>query len=109
MESDPRHAEIIVKQLGLENALPLSAPMERRSPKDLTGEDVEELNGQDASSYRAIAARGNYLSIDRSDIRYAVKELARRMSKPRNIDYNQLFHFGRYLRGKMRVANKFGY
>lgn len=36
MEADPRHAELIVKQLELENALPLSAPMERISPKDLT-------------------------------------------------------------------------
>jgi len=50
MESDPRHAEIIVKQLELENALPFSAGPRRkwRSAKNLTGEDVEELNGQDA-------------------------------------------------------------
>ena len=49
------------------------------------------------------------MSIDRSDTRFAVKELARRMSKPRNIDYKQLIHFGRYLRGKPRVINHFGY
>lgn len=39
-------AEVIVKQLELENALSLSAPMESLSPKDLTAEDVKELNGQ---------------------------------------------------------------
>lgn len=65
MESDPRHAEAIVKQLSLENAVPLSVPMARSSTKGLTGEDVQELNGQDTSSYRAIVARGKYLSIDR--------------------------------------------
>ena len=31
------------------------------------------------------------------------------MSKPRNIDYQQLIIFGRYLRGKMRVINQFKY
>jgi len=49
------------------------------------------------------------MSIDRSDTRFAIKELARRMAKPRNIDYKQLIHFGRYLRGKPRVINHFGY
>jgi len=109
MKADPRHAEIIVKHLDLEGCTPLAAPNEKINPKHLSDEDMKELSREDASAYRAIAARGNDLSIDRSDIRYAVKELARRMSKPWNIDYKQLVHFGRYLRGKMRVVNKFSY
>jgi len=109
MEADPRHAEIIVKHLGLENCVPLSSPNEKINPKHLTEEDVKELSKEDASAYRAVAARGDYLSIDRSDVRYAVKELARRMAKPRNIDFKQLIPFGRYLRLRMRVVNKFSY
>ena len=70
---------------------------------------MKELKPDEATKYRAIVARGIYLSMDRSDIRYAVKELARRMSKPRNIDWRQLTVFGRYLRGKMRVVNQFKY
>lgn len=70
---------------------------------------MKELSKEDASAYRAVAARGNYLSIDRSDVRYVVKELARRMAKLRNIVYKQLMHFGRYLRGRMRVVNKYAY
>jgi len=31
------------------------------------------------------------------------------MNKPRNIEYKQLIHFGRYLRGKMHVVNKYDY
>jgi len=109
LDSDSRNAEIIVKCLEPENALPLSAPMESIRPKDVTDEDVKELNGQGTGSYRAIAARGNYLSGDRSEIRYAVKDLARRMATPRDIDHMQPIHFGRYLRGKMRAVNKYGY
>ncbi len=60
---------------------------ERIKLKDLNEQDVEELTPQDATIFRAIVARGNYMSIDRSDIRFAVKELARRMAKPRNNDY----------------------
>ena len=97
IEADQRHAEIIISQLGLEDAKPLSDPGDRIDPKKLTCEDKKELDPKDASQYRAIVARGNYLSIDRTDIRFAIKELARRMSKPRYIDYKQLVHFCRYL------------
>ena len=109
IEGDQRHAEIIIKQLGLEEARPLSTPGERIKPQELTEDDIKELSPQDATIFRAVVARGNYLSIDRSDTRFAIKELARRMAKPRNVDYKQLIHFGRYLRGKPRVINHFGY
>ena len=44
------------------------------------------------------------MAIDRSDIRFAVKELTRHMSKPRYEDYKQLVHMGRYILGKPRVV-----
>ena len=109
MEAAPRHAELFISQLGLEDVNPLSAPPDKRNPKNFTSKDIEELNGGQASNYRAMVARANYLSIDRSDIRFSVKELARRMSKPRKIDWEQLVLFGRYLRGKMRVVGEFNY
>lgn len=111
MDSDPRHADIIVKKFELEMPYFLACCWigSARRPDGVRVLDVKERVGQDASSYRAIVARGNYLSPDGNDIRYAVKEYARRMSKPRNIDYKQLTQSGRYLRGKMRVVSKYGY
>jgi len=108
-EADQRHAEIIVKLLGVGEKSSLSTPGDRWYPKHCSDEDLKELTGEKAKLYRAVAARANYLAQDRSDIRYSVKELCRHMSKPRNIDYNQLIRFGRYLVGKMRVINKFDY
>lgn len=90
-------------------SVPLAAPNERVNSKHLADEDVKVLNDQDASIYSASVALGNYLSIDMSDIRNGVKEVARRMAKPRNVDYRQIIHFGRYIGGKMRVVNKFCY
>ena len=48
-----------------------------------TDDGDTELNAEDARSYRAIAARLHYISPDRPDIGFAVKEPARNMSKPR--------------------------
>jgi hypothetical protein len=108
-EPDLRHAEIVIQQLELEDKYPLSTPGTRWSPKDVSEHDLQELEPEKASNYRALVARCNYLSQDRSDIRFAVKELCRKMSKPRNIDWDQLVRFGRYLRGRMRVVTEFNY
>lgn len=108
-EADQRHAEIIVRLLGVKDKSPLTHLGDRWYPKDCSDEDLKELEGEKAKLYRAVSARANYLAQDRSDIRHAVKELCRHMSKPRNIDHTQLIKFGRYLVGKMRVINKFDY
>ena len=50
----------------------------------------EELNNEQAIRYRAIVARANYLSPDRPDIAYAVKEFARSMSAPTKGDWERL-------------------
>ena len=72
-------------------------------------EEDEELEGHEASMFRALVARGNYLSQDRSDIQYAVKELARRMSDPEEQDWAALKRLGRYLIRNGRYVQKFGY
>ena len=59
---------------GLENVSLLSTPGERINPRDFNGNDEEELTGAKATMFRAMAARGNYMSIDRTDIRFAAKE-----------------------------------
>ena len=59
--------------------------------------------------YRALVARANYLSQDRSDIQYSVKELCRNMSKPAVCDWNRLKRLGRYLIGRERMIINFDY
>ena len=68
-------------------------------------EGTEELLGPaEASQYRANAARANYLAQDRADVQYAVKEIARRMSRPRTQDWGLLKRLARYLIGSPRVS-----
>ena len=87
-EPDPRHAELIIKQLGLEKSNSVITP----STKDdeYVKDEDKELDEEGSHMYKSIVARCNYLAIDRSDIQYAVKECCRGMSKPTNRDYLKL-------------------
>ena len=105
-EVDQRHAELIVSQLGLSgSAKALSAP----GKKEDSNEEDEELTHEEATKYRALTARANYLSQDRSDIQFAVKELCRRASDPRSGDWGALKRLGRYLSNKTRSVTTFPY
>lgn len=100
-EADPRHADIIVSALELNSANSVVTPGEKKNePKDDT-----PLESSQATAYRAIVARGLYLSQDRSDIGYAVKELSRRMPDPTKGDWEGLKRLGRYLADNTQVQH----
>ena len=82
-EADQRHAELIIKHLGLSDKTnSVATPGVKRTHED-DGEDEEELSGHGATKYRALAARAIFVAQDRkADIGYAVKELSRRMIRP---------------------------
>ena len=42
----------------------------------------EELEPREASIYRGVAARANYIAADRPDLMYAVKDICRGMAEP---------------------------
>ena len=108
-EADQRHVEIILKQLSLEEASkPVSTPgIKQDGPEDPA--DAEELGKQEATAYRGITARANYVCQDRSDIQFAVKELSRGMASPTVGDRKQLKRFGRYLISRPRVVMEYNY
>ena len=66
--------------------------------------ETEALVGAEATRFRAVAARANYLSGDGPDIQYAVKEFCRRMAKPVNGEWERLIRLGRYLKGAPRCV-----
>ena len=42
-----------------------------------------EMKDQEKTRFRGVAARINYLALDRSDLQFAAKKLCRKMAKPR--------------------------
>ena len=96
IEPDQRHADLLVQALELKGANGVTTPGEN----DARGQEEEnevELGPNEATTYRSIAARANYLSADRPDIMYAVKELCRGMAKPTKGHWLKLKRLGRYL------------
>ena len=119
-ESDPRHAELIVEFLELSGARSVMTPgvKEEASKKDKEeGAEVDEaqdgdqalLNIEDKSKYRALAARANYLALDRVDIQFAVLQLCKAMSNPTQRHWRAVKRLGRYLLGTPRVVNSYDF
>jgi hypothetical protein len=104
-EADPRHAEIVIQELGLAGGKSAATP---GSTTKLDVRDESEGNplmaGQDATRYRAVTARLNFLAQDRTDIQHATKEVSRCMSAPRIGDMDALKHIGKYLLRRPRAT-----
>ena len=65
------------------------------------------LEAGEATRFRAMAARLNYLALDRPDVQFAVKEAAKRMSAPQSLDWKLPKRIGRYLIRAPRVVQVF--
>ena len=90
-EADQRHAEILIRELGLADAQNVVTP----GVKTKTDADNDEpLSPAHDSRYRQLVARANFLSIDRPDLHFAVKELARDMPKPTMASWTALTRLG---------------
>jgi hypothetical protein len=105
-EADQRHAEIIIKDLNLdeENSKGVTAPSVKTTDEQLARINCsEEMSAPEGTAYRGISARANYLAQDRPDISFAAKGASRHMAKPRNEDQFRIKRIGRYLLKNPRV------
>ena len=103
LEPDQRHAEIIIRDLGLVQSKPVSTPGVPMHDRQVEADDDEKLGPREATQHRAMVARANYLAQDRTDIQYTVKELSRKFAEPCKADHKALKRLGRYLIGRERV------
>ena len=58
--------------------------------------DEEELAGEDLTRYRSVVATANFISQDRPDVRFAVKEFCRMMARPTCASCRKLKKLARY-------------
>ena len=105
-EPDPRHAEIIVKQLNLSDAKGVNTPSVKETGEDAFKES-KPLNSEDSRMYRSLVMRAAYLSLDRADIAESVKCLARSMATPDETSWLKLKRLARYLVYRPRVIQLF--
>ena len=64
----------------------------------------EYLDDKESTTYRQLAARANYLAMDRPDIGYATKELCRHFAKPTKYSVEALKRLVRFLVGRPRLV-----
>ena len=90
IESDPRRAELLIKNSGLQsNSKGVNTPGAR--PRDSLR--TIKLSLQDSTSYRSNVMRLAYLSADRIELQFASKELTRAMAEPATADVEALQSF----------------
>ena len=98
-EADPRHVQILINELNLNEGRAVTTPGTARTK---TG-DEKPLVGEQVKRFRSLAMRCNYLALDRPDIAYAAKELARQMSNATEWSWEGLKRLARFLKGKPRL------
>ena len=104
-ELDPRHAEIIVNEMGVASSASVVTPGVKMF--SVPEEDDPLFSPSESTEFRRIVARANFLSQDRMDIQYAVKEAARGMTLPRQSQMETLLKIAKYVVGHMRYVSKF--
>ena len=104
LEADPRHVEIlVVEQMGLsKESKAVSTPGMRTTDE----EDGKELGAEGPACYRSWTVRAIYLSQDRCELQFAVKELARRMQQPNIKNMQALKRLVRFLKGSPRCLGR---
>ena len=93
LEGDQRHADIVVDMLGLEKCKGTATPGIK--VEEAEG-DHEELSAEEATKFREITARINFLAQDRPELLYATKEACRHMAKPTVGAWEKVKRLGKY-------------
>ena len=106
-EADQRHAELVVAQLKLDEARSVITLGTREEQVKSFEQESPLMNPNDASSYRMLVARLNYLALGRPDIQYATKEIAKRMANPCEHHWQLLKRICKFLKGAPRLIQRF--
>ena len=129
-EPDTRHVPSVLKSLGLEHANGVNTlcsgsrqlagranssearrAADWRSPAELLPKEEHdgdrELGAADKAMFMSVAAKLNYLAMDRVDLQFAVKELMRHMAAPTCSHLAGLKRVARYLVNTPRLACRF--
>ena len=104
-EADQRHADLLVKEMELEDAKEVTTPIVSHITEK-EKEDVE-LNPQEATQFRSIVARVNYMSAERPDLQFACKGASKNMSRPTQRGWEILKRVVRYIKGRPRLIQRF--
>ena len=93
-QHDPRHVDVLVKDLGLEHGNSVQTPA---TPDVTAVEESEPLSQDQHHRCRSQVARCLFFSQDRAGITFVVNELCQKMSIPNQQSFTKLKRLDRYL------------
>ena len=101
LEADTRHADVVVRDLGLGESRPVSTPAVRKPGSEVLVQSTSSprLQGDRVQQYRPLVMRLNYIAQHRPDLSQATCSLARGKKDPREFHWEELKRVGRYLKG----------
>eukprot|EP00971_Amphidinium_carterae_P057384 1134660-Amphidinium_carterae.1 len=100
-ESDPRHTELLLAEVGMLNCKGLATPAVKHSLQE--HENAQELLEGQIKCFRAAAARAMFMAQDRPDLSFAAKEACRGMSAPKDLHLRILKRICRYVAEHRRL------
>lgn len=103
-EADPKHRRLVLEHFGFDDSSRSLTHNGETDWKEDDGWDQELLESGDATVFRGLSARLNFLSLDCPDLQHPTKELSRDMAKPRNISWKRMKKIARYLVNRDRVV-----
>ena len=93
----------------MEKAKGVTTPGCKEDVDKMLADMGKPLRPQEATQYRALAARLNYLAMDRPDIQYATKEIARYMASPSEGNWLLIKRMARYLLDHPRLVQVYAW
>eukprot|EP00971_Amphidinium_carterae_P037490 737254-Amphidinium_carterae.1 len=94
----PRYADEVIRELGLDQGKAVTTPRAEMAPKQLRDlRALPPLSQAQVKQHRAMVGKLLYLSLDRHDICYAVKELTKCLKQPDHVSWSHLKRVARYL------------
>jgi len=102
IEADPKHAVEIARSMGVEGGKPVGTPIIKEAA-NTAEQELPALDHERKKIFRSTCMRACYLSMDRFDIQYTVKECAREMHNPTERGWARLKRLARYLVGAPRM------
>ena len=107
-EADPKHRRFILDYFGFDSG---SRILSCNGDKEDQVEDWEDelLQKEEATQYRGLAARFNFLSLDSPDLQFVCKPACRDMARPTRGSWKKLKKCARYLLCRDRIVWQFGW
>ena len=103
LKADPQHVEVPVSQMGLSNESKAVSSLRVRTTDE---EDGKELDAEGRGCDRSWTMWASYLSQDRRELQFAVKELAGRIAAAEHQKHASLQTSGAILEGKSEMLGR---